>query len=274
MVPFAISDDEFNNFRSLIYKEAGINLSDLKRALVQSRLTKRIKILGVGTFGDYYRYLISNFDDEKIHFINAITTNKTDFFRENRHFEFMKETVLPKLESSGRGSIRIWSAGCSTGEEPYSIAMTLREYFEKTKKPDMKILASDIDTQVLESGREGIYEYEKIRDIDISLLKKYFIRGSGNNEGLFKVKDSIKQMIVFRRLNLQDQNYPMKKKFDIIFCRNVIIYFDKDTQKKIFMKFHDHLKDDGFLFIGHSENITTFTDRFHLIGNTIYRKNI
>lgn len=267
-------DDVFVKFKELIYQEAGIKLTDLKKALIQARLSKRLRFLGIPSYRDYYEYLIENYNEEKIEFINAITTNKTEFFREGRHFEFIRDTCLPEFESRGKKTIKIWSAGCSTGEEAYSIAITLREYFDKGKSPEIKILATDIDTNVLEKAYNGVYTFEQIKEIDVPVLKKYFMRGRGDNEGFFKVKDEIRNLIVFRRLNLLDDAYPMKGKFDIIFCRNVIIYFDRPTQRDLFEKFYRYLDDEGYLFIGHSENLTSVSNRFTLLGHTIYRKSI
>lgn len=269
---YTLEDDDFNRLRDIVYKEAGIKLSDVKKILMQSRLMKRLRELKMDSFTDYYDYLIENYDEEKINFINLITTNKTDFFRENDHFEFMKGVLLPDFEKKSPGEIRIWSAGCSTGEEPYTIAMVVNEYFSGRQSPEILILATDIDTQVLQKAKDGIYPEEHLATVDQKYLKAYFSKGTGENEGLYRVSDKLKQSVYFRRLNLLQDEYPMKKKFDIIFCRNVIIYFDRETQKKLFNKFYNYLKDDGYLLIGHSENITSITDRFMLSGRTIYRK--
>ncbi len=273
MILIELGDEEFLKFKELIYSEAGIKLSDMKKALVQARLSMRVRTLGLNSYREYYEYLMSNYDSEKIDFINSITTNKTEFFRENKHFEYIKEIYLPELLSTKASNIRFWCAGCSTGEEPYSLAITLFQYFGKTKFPDIKILATDIDTNVLEFARNGIYGINQTEKIDPAILKNYFDKGKGEQDGFFKVKDFVKEKISFRRMNLLDQEYPMKKEFDIIFCRNVIIYFDKETQKELFKKYYKYLASWGRLFIGHSENIMNVTNLFSLVGNTIYRKN-
>lgn len=265
-----LTESDFEYFRNVVYQESGIKLSDMKKALMQSRIMRRLRYLRLPNYESYKEYLQTNYDEEIVHFVNAVTTNKTDFFRENQHFEFLSETVLP--EKVNKKQIRIWSAGCSTGEEPYSIAITLKEFL-KDKSIDAKILATDIDTTVLEHAYRGIYKYETVQNIKPDILKKYFYRGSGDNEGMFKVKDSVKELVTFKRLNLQMDKYPMKKKFDIIFCRNVIIYFDKETQRKLFNKYYDYLDNDGYLFIGHSENLSGVTEKFKHLGRTIYRKN-
>jgi len=267
-----LKDDEFNLIKDVIYRESWIRLTDMKKALVQARLMKRLRELKLPDYREYCHFLTNNYDREIINLINCITTNKTDFFREPKHFEFLQEVALPELEHSGRKRITIWSAGCSTGAEPYTIAITLREYFAGRSMPEVKILATDIDTQVLRRGEEGIYSYNEVDTINIELLRRYFKRGTGENEGFFNVKDSVQNMISFRRLNLLDDMYPMKGRFDIIFCRNVIIYFDTASRNRLFEKFHACLSDDGYLIMGHSETLAGMTTRFRFVGHTIYRK--
>ena len=269
---YNLSDKDFNRLREIIYNEAGIKLSDVKKALMQSRLMKRLRELQLHNFTEYHTYLIENFENEKINFINAITTNKTDFFRENEHFEFMKKKILPEFDLKREKEIRIWSAGCSTGEEPYTIAITLHEYYHGKKAPEFLILATDIDTQVLNKAQEGLYAADHVADVESKYLNNYFLYERNHKGAFYKTTDKLKAAIYFRRLNLLSEQYPMKKQFDIIFCRNVIIYFDKETQKKLFEKFYAYLKNDGYLLIGHSENITNITDKFYLVGRTIYRK--
>lgn len=267
-----LSEKLFLNFRQIIYQESGINCTDIKKALMQARIMKRIRELKLEDYEDYYNYLNENYDSEKIHLINCITTNKTDFFREPAHFTFLSEKVIPGYASEKRKEIRIWSAGCSTGEEPYSIAITVIDACGRGYTPNIKILATDIDTEVLKKAQQGIFKEEVIDDIDIETLKKYFYRGRGENQGFFKIKEPVRKLISFRRLNLLGHGFPMKKKFDIIFCRNVIIYFDKDSQKRLFDNFHRYLNDDGYLFVGHSETLTGITDKFNFMRNTVYTK--
>lgn len=269
---YTLSDSDFNKLREILYKEAGIKLSDVKKVLVQSRLLKRLRELKIVSFSDYYDYLIANYETEKINFINLITTNKTDFFREKDHFEFMKDVILPDIERKNLSELRIWSAGCSSGEEPYTIAMVIKEYFKNKKSPEILILATDIDTQVLEKAKSGLYSEEHISPVEEKYIKSYFFKEVINGEIYYRIRESLKECVYFRRLNLLQEQYPMKRQFDIIFCRNVIIYFDRDSQRKLFDKFYNYLKDDGYLLIGHSENITNVTDKFILHGRTIYRK--
>ena len=273
--PYVLEDEYFYKFKEIIYKETRIKLSDMKKALVQARLNKRLRTLKLDTYPEYYEYFNNNYDEEVINFVNSITTNKTDFFRENKHFDYIKDVIFPEFEKKGFREIRIWSSGCSTGEEPYTIAFTYFDYFrDKKNPPALKILATDIDTNVLETASTGIYKSEGVEGIDLNILKRYFMLGKGDNEGFFKIKDFVKKNIFFRRLNLMNDAYPLKKKFDILFCRNVIIYFDKQTQTDLFKKFYLHLTDHGYMFIGHSENITGISNDYTLIGNTIYKKII
>jgi len=247
-----LDDNSFRRFREIIYEESGIKLNESKRALVQARLMKRLRELDIDTYRDYYDYLMDNYRDEIVNLINVITTNKTDFFREPKHFEYMSGEALPEFARSGKRNLKIWSAGCSTGEEPYSIAITAHRFFGDKKPLDVRILATDIDTQVLNRGKAGVYKAEDILEVvDVPTAKRYFQKGTGENEGLLRVKDFIRSMVHFRRLNLLDSSFPMKGVFDIIFCRNVIIYFDRESQKRLFENFHRYLAEDGYLFIGH-----------------------
>jgi len=264
-----LTDGEFEYFRSIVYRETGINLSDMKKSLLQSRLMRRMRELRLYTYSDYAHFMEGRYHDELIYFINAVTTNKTEFFRESQHFEVLLDKVFPEFDSEGKKTIRIWSAGCSTGEEPYSIAMTVFQHYKAQSSASVKILATDIDTQVLQTAVSGVYKEDQISDMDPSLIRKYMVAGK---EGVYRVNEEVRKMITFKRLNLLDEDYPMKKKFNCIFCRNVVIYFDKPTQKCLFEKFYDYLEDDGYLFVGHSENLSGLTDKFKLIGRTVYRK--
>lgn len=267
-----LNEKDFNLFREVIYRESGINLSPMKKALVQSRLMRRMRELQIRDFNEYYEYLNENYDDERIHLINCITTNKTDFFREAGHFDYMKNEVLPRYVKENRKSIRIWSAGCSTGEEPYTIAISLLEFFKDKTLPDIKILATDIDTKVLETAMEGTYKEETVKVVDREVLRRYALRGVGKNAGYYRMKDTVKKLIYFKRLNLLADTFPLKNKFDIIFCRNVVIYFDRNSQVKLFKQFYNYLNNDGYLFIGHSETLTSVSNLFQFRGRSVYGK--
>lgn len=272
-----LTDSEFNELVRIIYDKTRIQMSEHKRALVTSRISKRIRALNMSSFKEYIDYLKGAPDEEVTNFINAVTTNKTDFFRENKHFEYMKTTFLPNWEKSYKegkvNNLRIWSAACSTGEEPYTIAMTLHDYFgERFNHYDIKILASDIDTNVLSHACAGIYKEETVETIQTNTLKKYFLKGTGNNADLYKVKNILQKCISFRQLNFKDEDFDIHTKFDLIFCRNVIIYFDKEFQKELFNKFYRYMKEDSYVFIGHSETLFGISDLFKYISSNIYKK--
>jgi chemotaxis protein methyltransferase CheR len=269
---YAFTEQNFNTLRDIVMKNTGISLSDHKRDLVYGRLTKRLRALGFTSFDQYCDLLMNDPDGEMENFTNAITTNLTSFFRENHHFEFLSEELLPSLmkHNQHRG-LRIWSAGCSTGEEPYSIAMTLRETIPNIDQLDIRILASDLDTNVVRTAASGVYPVSRVESMEKERLRRWFHKGKGDNAGHVKVRDELQRLISFRQLNLM-QPWPMRGKFDIIFCRNVVIYFDKPTQSQLFDRFANQMNDHTHLFIGHSENLNNITERFSLIGKTIYRK--
>ena len=272
-----ISDDDFDAFRALIYEASGISLSDGKRALVCSRLSKRLRQLGLVTYSDYYDYLQSQDPNgaELQEMINCITTNKTEFFREAHHFQFLRQKLFPQWQEraklTGGRRLRIWSAACSTGEEPYTIAMTLAEHFRNLAAWDAKILASDIDTEVLARARSGIYAAERMDGITAEMLPRYFLRGMGAHAGKFRVRPEVQRLVTFRQINFVEEVWPIRAKFDAIFCRNALIYFNRESQKKIVNRLIDHLAPGGHLFLGHSENADWLTERLVILGQTVYR---
>ncbi|OOZ38020.1 chemotaxis protein CheR [Solemya pervernicosa gill symbiont] len=270
---FGFTDQNFHAIQQLVGERTGIVLSDAKRDMVYSRLVRRLRQLGHDSFDSYLEMLGSDPGDEMGHFINAITTNLTSFFRENHHFEFLRETLLPALLEAHKITrrIRIWSAGCSTGEEPYSIAMTVRELIPESSGWDIKILATDLDSNVVATAKRGVYSEDRISGIPKQRLKRWFLRGKGEKSDQVRVRSELRDMISFRQLNLL-HDWPFKGPLDFIFCRNVVIYFNKDTQRKLFDRYSRVLAEDGHLFVGHSESLYKVTDRFHLLGNTIYQK--
>lgn len=271
---FDLSDREFAQFKELIHRTTGIFLSDQKKKLVLARLSKRLRALNLDNFTDYYRHVTEDADGmvEIENLINRITTNKTDFFREVHHFHYLRDVVFPALIRAGENGasrrLRIWSAGCSTGEEPYSIAITTAETFKNLRGWDIRILASDLDTEVLQRAALGVYPTQAVAPVPPELLGKYFLR-TGTE---YTVSPALKAMIAFRRLNLMETAFPMKNPFDIIFCRNVIIYFDQETKAALMNKFHYHLKTGGYMFIGHSESLMSMKDRFRYLKSTVYQK--
>lgn len=271
---FEFSDANFERIRQFVSEHTGIVLTDKKKDMVYGRLSKRVRKGSFGSFDAFCDALEAGDEAEQEFMINAITTNLTAFFRENHHFEYLANTLIPELvEKKGHNKrLRIWSAGCSTGEEPYSIAMTLKESLPDFDDWDVKILATDLDANVVAQGKSGIYRADRITGIPDIRIKRWFRRGRGDRSDMVKVSSELQQMISFKRLNLLHK-WPINGPFDLIFCRNVVIYFDKETQKGLFDRYADILVPDAHLFIGHSETLYKVTTRFDSLGKTIYRKN-
>jgi len=258
-----LSNKEYALLADLIYRRSGIALGDNKKELVKARLMKRLKFHGLKSFGEYYELLLRDkTDSEIVETIDAISTNVTSFFREKQHFDYLSKIVLPNtIEQKKRirkRKIRIWCAAASTGEEPYCIMFTLLEYLKTTLGWDIKELATDISTKVLAKAQEGVYEHQRMRGISPFFVDKYFDKKIEGKEKFYKVKDEIRNLVVFRRLNLMMERFPFSGKFDFIFCRNVMIYFDKPTQEKLVNKMAASLETGGHLFIGHSESLAGF----------------
>ena len=270
---FEFTDASFERIRQFVTEHTGIVLSDAKKDMVYGRLSKRIRKGGFGSFDAFCDALEAGDEDEQDFMINAITTNLTAFFRENHHFEFLANTVIPDLVEKNKHNkrIRIWSAGCSTGEEPYSIAMILKEFLPDFDQWDVKILATDLDANVVAQGQSGIYRADRIEGLPEHRIKRWFKRGRGDKADMVKVSPELQKLITFKRLNLLHQ-WPMKGQFDFMFCRNVVIYFDKDTQRVLFERYADILAPEAHLFIGHSETLYKVSTRFDSLGHTIYRK--
>ncbi len=268
---FHYTESDFQWIRKEVYRRVGISLNDYKREMVYSRVARRIRALKLNNFKGYRQVLENKDTNELVEFVNAITTNVTAFFRENHHFEALANEYLPEIMTRNYSTkkIRIWSAGCSSGEEPYSIAMTIKENVPDFW--DVKILATDLDTNMVAHGKAGIYTNDRANGISKKRLKKWFWRGKGMNSDKVKVLPEVQNLILFKQLNLMDE-WPIKNTFDIIFCRNVVIYFDKDTQKKLFNRYAEVLDDNGHLFLGHSESLHGVCDRFQFIRQTMHRK--
>ncbi|WMN58743.1 protein-glutamate O-methyltransferase CheR [Pseudoalteromonas xiamenensis] len=269
MKEFALSDTDFKAISEKVYKACGIVLGPHKREMVYSRLARRIRATGLSSFEEYLSYLEDNPEAEFSSFINAITTNLTSFFRESHHFDYLQNEVIPLLLKHNQQSkrVRIWSAGCSTGEEPYTIAMTIAGQFPKSW--DVKILATDLDSNVLDRARRGEYTASNVTGLSDSHLKQFFLKS--NDGTLFKVKPELQQMVHFKRLNLLEP-WPMKGPFDVVFCRNVLIYFDKETKDRLFQGYYNILARHGHLFIGHSESMGKEHVEYKSLGKTMYRK--
>jgi chemotaxis protein methyltransferase CheR len=269
---FSFTESDFNRVRTVVHAHAGIHLADSKQNLVYNRLARRLRTLGFDDFQSYLSFVEGKGKDEEFtHLINAITTNLTFFFRENHHFEYLQQELFPALmkKNADTRKVRIWSAGCSTGEEPYSLAIVAKESFPAGW--DVRIDASDLDTNVINTGKEGVYSIEALKGVAQERIKRWFWRGSGANGGMVKVKPELQELIRFQQVNLM-LDWPWSESFDIIFCRNVVIYFDKPTQQRLFARYHQALKTDGYLFIGHSESLYKVSEQFKLLGKTIYQK--
>lgn len=265
---FEFTARDFERVRSLIYQRAGIALADSKQEMVYSRLARRLRAIGMRSFTAYLDALERRPEnDEWEAFTNALTTNLTAFFREEHHFPILAEHVRHKKEP-----VTVWCSASSTGEEPYSIAMTLCETLGPMAA-QARVIATDIDTNVLATAANGVYPMERIEKMPIERTKRFFLKGKGTHAGMARVRPEIQQMVTFKQLNLLADNWPVSGPFDVIFCRNVMIYFDKPTQSKILTRFVPLMKPDALLFAGHSENFLYVSDAFKLRGKTVYELN-
>ena len=267
---FPMSNQNFQKIKAVAYEITGINLTDQKKNMIYSRLARRIRACGLSSFDEYCQLLETPGNHEMTDFVNAITTNLTSFFRENHHFDYLSNTVFPELLRKNNISkrIRLWSAGCSTGEEPYSIAMCMREKLP-AESWDVKLLATDLDSNVVQHGKTGIYAPDRLDGISAERKKRWFLKG--HDSGGARAKPDLQKLITFKQLNLL-HDWPMKGPFDVIFCRNVVIYFDRETQQRLFNRYAELIAPGGYLFIGHSENLHKVSDRFKSVGRTIYQR--
>lgn len=264
-----MTDKQYKTLTQLVYQHGGIHLGDNKKELVHARLNKILRKRNIADFDEYISILRDDLSgDELVTLLDAISTNVTHFFREKPHFDFFVDTFKKEKPNE---NLRIWSAGCSSGEEPYSIAITLMEHFPNPRGGNHFILATDLSTKVLNQAVSAVYPMKVINNIDRSLLRKYFLKGKNHYEGKVKVRKEIVKMVTFQRLNLIEP-FKFDEKFDVIFCRNVMIYFDTQTRQNITDKYYDALKDGGYLIIGHSESMNAFKHRFKYVQPTIYRK--
>jgi chemotaxis protein methyltransferase CheR len=273
-----LSEAEFAGIRELVLENTGISLADSKKELVKRRFTRRVKELGLSSFSSYINHVKNNHEKEISDFCNAITTNLTSFFRENHHYEFLKKEAIPKIEQrngpKGR-KLRIWSSGCSSGQEAYCLAITLREAISSIDRWDVKILATDLDEKCLGIARAGIYATDSLEKVSKNLVSRYFTEteevGKYRNTKKYKATSDLQEMITFNKLNLMHTHWPMKGEFDVIYCRNVFIYFDKKTQHDLLVRYASHQGPGGYLCLGHSETIIDpQAIGYRLIGKTTY----
>ena len=270
-----VTDREFRQFTAFVRRQTGIALNETKRPLVCARLRKRLRHYGYVRLQQYYDHLTERdpAGEELVRMVNALTTNKTDFFREPHHFARLRTSVRGRgAAANGGRRLRIWSAGCSSGEEAYSIAFTVLDELPDVAEWDVRILASDIDTDVLAQAEHGVYLAERLAGVPAQLRERYFLRGRGPSEGLVRVRPEVRRLVTFRRINLRDESWPIRTAFDAIFCRNVLIYFDGQTRRELAGRFVDLLGQPGFLFLGHSESLVAGNLNVESFGPTAYRK--
>jgi chemotaxis protein methyltransferase CheR len=272
-----MTENERIKLSSFVEKEMGIKMPPSKKVMLESRLTKRLNALGCNSFSEYYEYIMSNvgYSNEILMFVNVVSTNKTDFFREPKHWDYLKNYILPEFakQKNSFRKIEAWSAACSSGEEPYSLAMMFEEFLSqsKTRIFDYSIFATDISTDMLQIAFRAVYKSETVQPVPNLFKYKYLMRNI-HNQGLYRIIPEIRAKILFRRLNLISDDYNIQKKMDLIFCRNVLIYFDRVKQEKIIKNISRYLKKGGYLIIGHSESMVGFKVNLINVVPTIYRK--
>jgi chemotaxis protein methyltransferase CheR len=276
LIQVELTDRDYRNFSDLIYEKSGINLHQGKRELLKARLAKVLRQSDFTSVREYYDFLTKDATgDAFIPLLDVISTNLTSFFREPKHFDFLSEVVVNELfGTSGKGrsgEIRVWCAGCSSGEEAYSIAMTLLEALPESRHNDIRILATDISTRMLMAAERGIYEAARVEKVPLPTRRQFFQKGVNRWAGCYRVKSHVKKHVHFQRLNFIEP-FPFSTSFDIIFCRNVMIYFDKKTQEDLVNRFYDVISTSGYVFIGHSESLTGVQHRFRYIRPSVYRK--
>lgn len=271
-----LSDENFERLAVFIYDYCGIRITEKKRTMIDGRLRKRMRMLGIANINSYCDFLFANDDaatgSEIVHFIDAVTTNKTDFFRENSHFEYVTETLLPEITDSGRHTIHAWSAACSTGAEPYTMAMVLADFCARKSGIDYSILATDICTEVLNKAVCGRYPLAMADPIPDDVRRRYIMLARDPRVHEFRVKPALRSKVRFSQLNLMDSHYPFERNFDLIFCRNVLIYFDRPTQGQVLARLCTHLRVGGYLILGHSESVSGLNLPLKMVANTIFRR--
>jgi chemotaxis protein methyltransferase CheR len=270
-----LGDADFRRLAHFIEGELGIRMPDTKRVMLESRLQKRLRKLGHESFSSYIEYVFSpeGRSTEIINMIDAVTTNKTDFFREADHFDYLRRSILPELAATARGrNLSFWSAGCSTGEEPYTLAMVLEEYRRDNPAVDYRIFASDLSTQVLEKARLAVYDEERVEPVPESYKKKYLLRSKDHSRHEVRVRPELRQKVSFSRINFMDESYHIDELFDVVFCRNVIIYFERKVQEMILGKICKHLRSGGWLLLGHSETLAGMNMPLTGVAPTIYSR--
>lgn len=274
----SITPKDFSRLSSFIYDNCGIKMPPVKKTMLEARLQKRLRALEMKSFGNYIDYLFSpeGIRDELVSMIDLVTTNKTDFFREPEHFDYLTQRVLPEWVEKFGGrpgrKLKVWSAGCSSGEEPYTLAMVLNEFAEGCPGFDFMIMATDISSRVLAKATQAVYDEERIIPVPPVLKQKYLLRSKDRQSGLVRIVSHLREKVKFRRLNFMDRDFGLREQLDIIFCRNVIIYFDQPTQEILLNKFHGHMTPGGHIFMGHSETLNGLDVPLVTVYPTVYRR--
>ena len=271
----SMSSREFASLSRFIYEQCGIKMPEGKKTMLEGRLQKRLRVLGMKSFAQYVDYLFQpdGNNDELVQMIDHVTTNKTDFFREPDHFDYLQNKVLPEWWAKyGTRRLMLWSAGCSTGQEPYTLAMVLQEFAAGRPGFDFQILATDISTRVLEQAKKAVYSEELIAPLPSVLKTKYLLRSKERQSGLVRIIPELRARVKFRRLNFLDGDFGLREPLDIIFCRNVIIYFDRQTQARLLQRFFAHMRAGAYIFMGHSETLSGLDVPLVSVAPTVYRK--
>ncbi len=292
--PLAMSDKIFYRFSTFIHDELGIKMPEAKKTMLQARLQKRLRNLGISSFKEYYDYVFSSrgLEDELANMIDVVTTNKTDFFREPDHFDFLVQKILPRIIRKKQSAsvqfpcisglenplsvpakaFTFWSAACSTGEEPYTLAMVLNDFAVRSPSFTYTILGTDISTEVLKKARLGIYDYERVKPVPMMLRKRYLLKSKDESKKLVRIVPELRAAVTFKRLNLMESSFSVQNAIDIIFLRNVLIYFDRPTQESVLTRLCEHLDPDGYLFVGHSETLSGLNVPLIPVASTVYRR--
>jgi len=269
---------EFDRFSEFIIGQCGIKMPPSKKIMLEARLQKRLRTLGVPTFGEYLSHILGEDGrDELVHMLDAVTTNKTDFFREPVHFQYLSQVILPEFHqervNTGSRPFFLWSAGCSTGEEPYTLAMVLSEFAGQHSEFRFSIVATDISTRALDRARDGIYDADRVSTVSLELKQRYLLKSRDRTRNQVRMAPDLRAAVQFRRLNLMEETLSFSEPLDVIFCRNVIIYFDRNTQERLISRFCRLLRPDGYLFLGHSESVHGFDLPLRRLTSTVYRKS-
>lgn len=271
-----LTQEEFDKLSRFIYKESGIKMPPVKKVMLQSRLQKRLRELNFTNFKEYIDYVFSKegLNNEIIHMLDVVSTNKTDFFREPVHFDFLSDTVLPEFiqQRNTSRTIKVWSAGCSSGEEPYTIAIVMADFAEKNPGFDFSIIGTDISTQILQKAVDAVYKEDRVSIVPFETKKKYFLKSKDRSNPTVKVVSDLRRRVKYGRLNFMDPYYDIGETFDVIFCRNVLIYFDRETQEKVIQRLCDKLRPDGYFFLGHSESIMNMQVPLKQVKPTIFKR--